>query len=241
MKPQLKLLSNIISESLWILPFIGFCIGYLCLQLFITDTTIQAPDLVGKNILEATRMSSLSKLNLQIIAEKEVTDAMPGTIIKQNPLPGKPIKSHQSIFIVITKQPAPLIAPQLIGKDYKEIERLTKDKSIKNRTYFLPSTYPKDFCFAQTPTTQQPLEAKKMMCYISSGTHHQYLFPDLTGINLREVVEFLQHYNISWDAYYKNQKITSSTQNNYTVKLQKPLAGTFVIPNNKLYVQLQVS
>ena len=135
-------LYNSKHNAMWLLPFLAFGIGYFCLQFFITEHTLQAPNLVGKDLLQATKISSDLKLNLRIIAEKEIADAQPGTIIKQNPLPGTSIKSHQSIFIVITKLPAPVIAPNFIGKNEPQIEKICKEKSIKNRIYLLPSSYP---------------------------------------------------------------------------------------------------
>jgi beta-lactam-binding protein with PASTA domain len=232
---------NSCLEIIWILPFIAFCIGYFSLQFFIADNIVQAPDLVGKDILHATKMSSIKKLNLRIIGEKEVADAIPGTIIKQNPLPHKLIKTHQSIFIVITKLPTPMVAPMFINKNQLQIEAICKEKNIKNRVYLLPANYPIGQCFAQIPSADQPLESKKMSSYISMGNPILYLFPDFTGIDLQEVLIFLEAYNISYDIFYKDQKISIPLKQNFTVLYQKPLAGTLVVPNNKLYVQLQVS
>lgn len=230
-----------IQQILWIFPFIAFCTGYICLQYFIADHILQTPDLVGKDILQATKTSSELKLNLRIIGEKEISDAIPGTIIKQNPLPHTLIKAHQSIFIVITKLPAPLIAPNFINKTQAQVEQTCKEKGLKNRIYFLPSHYPVGQCFAQMPLPDQILEAKKMSCYISSGNQNQYLFPDLSNIALEDVLQFLEQQNIAYDVFYKDQKLTPPYKSNFIVIYQKPLAGTLVTPSNKLYVQLQVS
>jgi len=55
-----------------------------------------------------------------------------------------------------------------------------------------------------------------------------------------DVIIFLKKYDIASDVYYKDQKMIPPYQHNFMVIDQKPLAGTFVQPNNKLYVQLQV-
>lgn len=225
----------------WTLPFLAFGIGYFCLQFFIIENIVKTPNLVGTDLLRATKISSDYKLNLRIIAEKEIIDAMPGTIIKQNPLPGTSIKSHQSIFIVITKLPAPITAPSFIAKTEQQIEKICKEKGIKNRYYFLPSYYPVGQCFAQMPAPEQILESKKMSFYISTGNQNQYLFPDFTNIALHDVVNFLQQQSIACDVYHKDQKIIPPYKQNFTVMYQKPLAGTLLSSNNKLYVQLQVS
>jgi beta-lactam-binding protein with PASTA domain len=237
---QLKQIIPGLNKIIWILPFIAFCLGYFCLQFFIAENIVKTPNFIGKDLLLATKISSDYKLNLRIIAEKEIADAIPGTIIKQNPLPGTSIKSHQSIFIVITKLPAPVIAPNFIGKNEPQIEKICKEKSIKNRIYLLPSSYPAGQCFAQMPCADQILETKKMNSYISTGNVNQYLFPDFTNTPLQDVINFLHQQNITFDVYHKDQKVTPPYKQNFVISYQKPLAGTLIVPSNKLYVQLQV-
>ena len=228
-------------KSLWILPFLAFGAGYFFLQFFIADNAVQAPALLGKNLLQATQICSDLKLNLRIIAEKEVADVQAGTIIKQKPLPTKSIKPHQSIFIVITKSPVPMKAPDFIKKNNAFIDTSCQELGIKNKTYLIETAHPKGECFGQIPSSGDSLELKKMSCYISAGNPAKYLFPNLINKPILDVLEFLKKYDIQCDVYYKDQKITSPYKQQLTVINQKPLAGTFVQPNNQLYVQLQVS
>jgi beta-lactam-binding protein with PASTA domain len=240
MKLVIKKIYTYAAEISYLFPFLAFCIGYLCLQFFITETVVQTPDLIGKDILQATKICSDLKLNLRIIAEKEINDAVPGTIIKQNPLQQTLIKAHQSIFIVVTKLADPIIAPTLIGKNMPQIEEICAKQKIKHRAYFLPSNVPAGQCFAQMPSELQILPAKKISSYISTGHENQYLFPDFSNIPLHEVLHFLQEKNISYDVFYKDQKLSAPYKKNYVVSYQKPLAGSLISLNNKLYVQLQV-
>ena len=240
MKQHLKKIYYSIAQISYVLPFLAFCTGYFCLQFFITDDTLQAPDLIGKDILQATKICSDLKLNLRIIAEKEMPDATPGTIITQNPLQQTLIKSHQSIFIVVTKLPDPIMAPTLIGKNIEQIEKICTEKGIKHRAYFLPSRLPAGHCFAQMPNDNQPLQAKKISSYIAAQAESLYLFPDFTNMQLHDVINFLQQQNISFDVFCKDQKIIAPYKKSYNISYQKPLAGSLITPSNKLYVQLQV-
>lgn len=241
MKIDLKNFVSSLSSLAWTLPFLAFCAGFFCLQFFLHDTIIQTPDLVGKDILQATQICSHLNVHLKIIAEKEVCDTKPGMIITQNPLPHKSIKSHQTIFIVITKNPEPILAPNFIQTSLETIEKTCSEKGIKNRNYFLPTHYPAGQCFAQLPSASTPLEAKKMSCYISTGNQEQCLFPDFTNYPILDVLEFLHHHDISCDIYYKDIKLNPPYPAHFKISYQKPLAGTLVIPNNKLYVQLKVT
>lgn len=240
MKLLIQKIYEFVTQFTFLFPFFAFCIGYVSLQFFITEQLVQTPNLIGKDILQATKLCSQLKLNLRIIAEKEMSDATPGTVITQNPLQQSYIKSHQSIFITITKLPEPILAPSITKKSIEDIEKICADKGIKNRLYILPSNLPYGQCFAQIPYENQPLVSKKMNAYISSGQENQYLFPDFSNLALHDVIAFLQDKNITFDVFYKDQKIIAHYKKNYTISYQKPLAGSLITLNNKLYVQLQV-
>jgi beta-lactam-binding protein with PASTA domain len=230
--------SDFFKKILWILPFLAFLSGYIFLQFFIQQETVICPNFIGKEILPANQIASSFKINLQIIAEKEVADLKPGTIIKQNPATGTSIKPHQSIFIVITKTPEIMQAPCLIGKNYETIEQLTQAKKIKNRSYFLPHSQPKGTCFAQIPNPGENLESKKIYTYISAGKTDPYLLPDFTDNTLDQVIPFLEQNYMSYTIFHKDQK--QSHKKNSVILNQKPLPGSLMIPNEKIHVQLQV-
>lgn len=231
----------IIKNFFWLLPFVAFCSGYFFLQFFLTDVAVKTPNLLGKNILQATQICSELKFNVRIIAEKEVADVPAGTIIKQKPLPHKFIKPHQSIFIVITQAPATIATPDFIKKNDVIIEKACQEIGIKNKTYLIESSYPKGECFCQMPLAGEPLPLKKTSCYISAGNPIKYIFPYLINTPIIDVIDFLKKYEISCDVYHKDQKITPPFNPQLIVINQKPLAGTFVQLNNQLNVQLQVA
>lgn len=232
--------SKYFYDFLWTAPFLTFILGYCFLQFFITDTTISTPQITGKTIYDATKISSLNKLNLRIIAEKEMTNMKPGIIIKQKPQAGKPIKANQSIFIVTTKQPPAMLAPNFIHKNTKEISTLCSQLNLKNRLYKIETEIPVDQCFGQIPQPQQELDGKKLTTYVSAGNNKPYLFPDLTGYSLKKVMPFLKKYDVCYEVYQKRSKLTEPYSPELIVQYQKPLAGSFVQPNNTLHVQLQV-
>jgi len=249
MESILKKIYIFLHNYLWIAPFFAFMFGYICLQFFMIDTIIQAPNLVGKNILQAVKISSSHKLNVRIITEKEVGDVVPGTIITQNPLPGTSIKAHQSIFIVITKLAVPILAPALINRNIDEIDLVCKEMGLKNKIYFLRSSDPKSQCIGQFPSPGQLIDSKKINTYVSLGNQTQYLFPDLTGAMIEDVIQFLKPYGIvpNYSEVVKNVSdkkpnwMLVHEKSNFIVVNQKPLAGTFVTPNNKLQVYLEIA
>ncbi|MGZ6254987.1 MAG: PASTA domain-containing protein [Candidatus Chromulinivorax sp.] len=230
----------IVNEIKWIFPFFAFIFGYLCLQFFIADNQTTVPALVGKNILEATKICSQAQINLRIIAEKETADTPAGTIIAQNPSPDKLIKKNQSIFITITQAPQPIIAPNFLEKNQEEIEQICKEKGLKSILHLVPSSYPSGKCFAQQPTANTPLTRKKISCYLAANQESYYIFPDFTDLPLQDVIHFLQHHAIAYDVYYKNQKIAAPFQAHLQVAHQKPLAGSTIQSMKNLYVQLQL-
>lgn len=230
------------KNIIYVLPFVGFCIGYIGLQFFIADQVIHTPDLVGKTMLEAVKICSKLKLNLRIVAEKEIADTIPGTIIIQNPGVHGCIKQHQSIFVTITTLPALTPAPHLINKKIAEIETMCIEQNIKPRYYPIPSQCLHEICIAQFPIAGTLLPGKKIHAYIAQKVEPLFLLPDFTGKSLDEVMVFLNKEHILYDIFYKHEKLIAPYQQKYIISYQKPLAGTLVNPfQSGLQLHLQVN
>ena len=113
-----------IKQYIWILPFAIFILGYYFLNLFISGPNIEAPNLIGKQANEALVIASNSSLSIKIIGEKEDPELQEGTILHQTPINQK-VKRNQSLYVLISKKPAPKTIPNLLNKT--EGERLFYD------------------------------------------------------------------------------------------------------------------
>ena len=199
------------------------------------------PHLVGKQVHEILPLITQHNLNIRLIDQKEEADLPEGIILNQTPTAGTAIKPNQPLFIVTTKKPSAIQAPQCVGIHIDELTQQLQTTDIHPRIYYVPHPYPEKTCFAQSPQCNEPLEKNRLLLYVSSGNNKPIIWPDFTGVSLQEVNEFLAAYHIEPHIINDSpHKHYSNAQ--YTITDQRPFAGTLLTldENKPLSVQLRI-
>jgi len=227
-----------IKNYLFLAPFLSFITGYCIMQqLFHTPETI-TPHCIGKQVHEILPLITQHKLNIRLIDQKEEADLPEGIILNQTPTAGTAIKANQPLFLVTTKKPIAIRAPQCIGVELNTITTQLQAANIHPRIYYVSHPYPENICFAQSPQAHESLEKNTIILYISSGNNKPIIWPDFTDIPLQEVIEFLNNYNIQ--PHIIND--TMHMNHEYKVTDQRPFAGTLLTldETKPLSVQLRI-
>jgi len=231
----------VIKQYFWILPFLSFLCGYQLLNYTTHVQEITVPSVVGLNLTDAIKIFSDHNINPRILTEKEEKDVAPGTILGQTPTPGHKIKIHQPIFLVVAKKAQSIICPTLLGKSETEVDKSLSHLHIRAKKYYLNSHYPQGNCIAQEPSSNSPLEDRKMTVYISAGNNKLLLFPHLKNSSIAEVKEFFEGYPITLKLTHTHPMPPEHQCNNSCIIVdQKPLPGTLIDLQKSLYVQLQL-
>lgn len=230
-----------VISFLWIVPFICFLGGYQLIRLFADHSTIEAPSVVGHHIHDAIKLLSTYHLNARILTEKEEPDFPEGIIISQSPPQGQKIKSHQSLFLVVTRKPAKPQAPRLYGLIYKDALSLAQNGSLKLKAYTLESSNPQGTCIAQNAQPQEDLTDGTLTAYFSEGTTPIRLFPNLKGKKLSEVQRFLKSYGIQTKISHQHLVDESHICSSCVAVEQRPLPGTLVNLKKNFVVHLTVA
>lgn len=239
---KFKIMTSIFQKYLLtFIPFICFILGYTICNILINNKSYPTPNLIGITLHEAVLQTSPFHINIQLAAEKECPGVAHGTIISQKPAPGRLIKPHQSIVVIICKLPATQRAPNLQGLTEVKAQEICTEHKIKLKTYPMEYLLPTGTCIGQTPQKEQEVFEKKITCYLATDQSNHYLMPNLINKPLFEVLEFLQKHNININVFLQNEKIFAPYPADMIVILQKPLPGTFVNLKNEVFVQLEVS
>ena len=231
-----------VKNYLWVLPFGSFLGGYLLMQHLMHIDTIKTPALVGKTIEQALGIISEHNLNVRLLAQKEEPDLPIGTILNQTPSAGQKIKPHQSIFLVVSTHPPVNSAPDVINISIDDITNLLADTNIRIRIYHLPSSYPCNHCFAQSPAPHEPLEHSQLLLYISAGNAKPIIWPNFTDKKVNTVTEFLDAHHIQSQIVHTTPHKQPHTCTTCQITEQRPLAGTLITLDDTkpLSVQLRV-
>jgi eukaryotic-like serine/threonine-protein kinase len=221
------------SIPLWLLPFGCFLLGYYTMSWVVGAQTVATPLLLGKRLQEVITLLSPYQLSVRIQKELEEPLLPEGTVISQYPAAGQKIKVRQAISIVLSRRPAPPIAPSFIGLKKEQLLAQAQDRGIEVQFYELESVYPMGQCIAHYPAPGNQLLHKAMVVYLSKGSSPLCLMPNLVGKDLGQVQEFLQLHSVQAHVF-------GTAQNEGIVLSQKPLPGTVIDNTHPPLVQLTV-
>jgi len=222
----------------WIFPFLSFISGYYCLHTLYTVPELVTPNVVGKQLPEAVKVLSDYNLNTRLLAIKEDSDLPDYTIVSQTPRQDAKIKAHQSVFLVLTRQPEKPLAPPFIGESAANIQESVRKANIHCKLYWIKSPHPAGHCIAQFPLPKEPLENNFLICYISTGNKKAVLWPDFRGKTLASVKEFLDEHAITPEIQGVPGK-----KGEPLVTDQRPLPGSIINlhADEKPAIQLHIS
>ena len=230
------------KNSFWIIPFLSFWCGYQLLSFFLSSPHVEAPEVIGKSLPDVLQILSHIPLNPRILQQKEIPDIPEGVVLSQQPMPGQKMRSHASLFLVISKKPTAAVAPIVHGKMEQEIQEILQQQNLRFKTFYLPSDLPRGTCIGQIPPAGLPVDDRKLTVYISAGNQQPLMFPELRGINVEEICRFFNEQGI------KSPHIvhTSAVSMNHTcahciVVEQKPLAWSLVDIDHFPAIHLKVS
>jgi beta-lactam-binding protein with PASTA domain len=210
---------------------------------YASPESIHAPDVIGHHIHDAIRILSRHNLNVRILAEKQEADIQEGIVVNQSPDKDCKVKSHQSVYLVVTCKPEKKKAPDLVLKSERDAHMYAEKEGIRLNVSFVESLYPEGSCIAQSIPAGEPLDDNAMSIYVSQGTQSTVIFPSLKGISLYEALTFLQKHNMSYKVFHKLShsyidKKDMRMYDDYIVADHKPLKGSLIKKNKGQRVQL---
>ena len=242
-----------LTPYLWLLPFLGFLLGYQLLYFLQPKTVMPAPNLVGEPLATAVKTLATQQLNLRVSAEQTDPGLPDQVIISQKPYAGQAIKANQTVYVVLSRQPQPATAPSLIGKTLEQLPAELAPLGLKPVTYQVPSSQPVDTCIAQQPEPDSTTHKNQVLAYLSAGTPQPVLMPDLRQLNLATVCEFLTQYQVPYTivnlpapiadpaALASAHQTEISALQDYQVIDQRPVAGTLLPQLHAVTVKLKVA
>jgi serine/threonine-protein kinase len=233
-------LSVDLKKWLWVLPFLVCAIGYLIPAYILQEKSFPAPNLMGKTIEQAVILFAQHNLNPRIVGYKEEADLPAGTILNQTPQAGQYIKSNQSLFLVLSQKPPTPHAPSCINKNVTDIRALLHSASIRHTIHYVPSSYKKGYCVAQSPKQGEALTEKPFIVYIANDTNEPIVWPNFIGQRIEDTRDFLAMHAIKPEIVHTKNSGPSHQCHNCIITDQRPAPGTLINLSADMHVQLAV-
>lgn len=226
------------TTFLWLAPFITFILSFVGLHFFIQTPSFKTPSLIGLTITESAQLLGQYQVSIQVVQHKIDADLPDGTVIKQHPTPGQRVKAHQTVYCTVSQRPPLMTAPAYVGMQRADVEAEAATCKIPVVFHELESSLPTNTVFAQIPRSGQPLDNRKLVCYVSAAKDKQLIFPDITDRTVKEVQEFFAHANHTVAVFHTWPQEEDHTCDDCIVTDQRPLAGSFIEPNKPLSIQI---
>ena len=185
---------------------VGVISAFAVIALLLRQEEIRVPDLTGQDIVTVVEM--VGQLGLQLkVDRREPSQTVPrDAVISQAPPPGTGIKKGRALRVVVSQGPSELLAPGLIGEQYRKAEILLR----QGGPFFLDiarvwsDAIERDVVIAQDPPAGTPIEkGGRVSLLVSLGKKgRMYVTPRLLGKKAEEAVRLvdrmgLQHRVIS--------------------------------------------
>lgn len=187
--------------------------------------TVTVPELTGKTQVEAA--GELIALGLEPIYKEEASkDATPGTVIRQNPTPGKEVAAGSKVTLVVATTSNVVKVPLLTGRNQDAAIAILEGLKLDYKVEMIDSTLTGGTVVNQDPPEGEEVEPGTVVTlYISNAPLPTTVkVPAVVGLTRAQAIAKLETYQL--EAYIVTQETPDYPPNQ--VIEQDPTAGVEV-------------
>jgi serine/threonine-protein kinase len=189
---------KILNIALYGLVFFNlfFITAIIAYQVTIHGEMSTVPDLKGKTFEEGRTELKSKKLIIIHNGSRLHDRYEKGMIISQDPAPGKKIKLHQEVKVILSAEKEKVIVPRLRGRSFQLISSTLNETGLKKGrgSHVYTRRYSAGRIIAQSPVPGEIIpKGTRISFLVSEGDkERKYLMPDLIGRNADKVIAYLK-------------------------------------------------
>jgi len=207
---------------------VGVVSAFAVIALLLRQEEVRVPDLTGQDIV--TIIDVVRQQGLQLTVDRrEPSQTVPrDTVISQSPPPGTGLKKGRAVRVVVSQGPSQLLAPKLVGEQYRKAELLLRQGGLLSfdvaRVW--SDTVERDKVIAQDPPAGTPLEKSgRVSLLVSIGKKGKlYVTPSLVGKKPEEAARMVDRMGLQHHIITRGTD-TMQSLGDRIVTAQKPIAG----------------
>jgi eukaryotic-like serine/threonine-protein kinase len=193
------------------------------------EDTIKVPELIGKSLTDAEGIVAQNDLKVAKVTEQSSTEYPEGTVINQEPKPGKEVKAGRGIYLTVSKGASGSNVPNVTGISQREARMALMNAGFRvgNISYSPSDLYGSDTVISQSirgNTGADPGSSIDLI--ISKGAEMQVQVPNLMHSDFADVAGMLEESGLILGKVEKKDGNGTFMAN--TVVSQKPEAGALV-------------
>jgi len=209
---------------IFILASAAFLSAITAMRFAIHGREVTMPNLVGKDVAEASRILRSKGLILRV-ADRVYSDVPINQVVRQTPTPGMLMKVSQQAHVVLSLGQRQLEIPPLEGNTLRvsRIELLRAGLQVGEVSAITLPDKPTDTVLLQNPKPGHGAATPKVDVLVSAAAREpSYVMPFLIGLSEIEAQHRLDQANL----HRKINYVTAPQWPHATVIDQSPLAGT---------------
>ena len=160
---------------------------YMAMKIEMRSTEVAVPDLAGLSFEEASEVTSLLELHLEVADHRHDPSVASGKVLQQEPGPGASVRRGRRVKLVMSLGGRVLEVPDLTGKAARAVSfELQRDGFTPgDQAWAHTREVSTDRVMAQTPLSESPaVPGTRVHRLISKGTRAPvYVMPDLVGLS----------------------------------------------------------
>lgn len=200
---------------------------------------VRVPNVISKDIVEATKVIEAQGLYVQISGEYYNKDIPEGKIISQLPYPQSQVKEGRRIYLTVSKGRETLRMPSLWGMTLREarIKLMKSGLELADIDYSHNDSAKANVIFSQSIRSETPVSSgQKVNVTISLGPEVVYItMPDLIGLPLETGEQKLMEAGLVLGMI---STVKSETFMPNTVVEQLPPAGDSVATGTRINITI---
>jgi serine/threonine-protein kinase len=207
---------------------VGVISAFAVIGLLLRQEEVRVPDLTGQDIVSVIEVVGQHGLQLKV-DRREPSQTVPrDAVISQVPPPGTGIKKGRSLRVVVSQGPSELLAPRLVGEQYRKAEIILRQGGIVflDIARIWSDAIERDVVIAQDPPAGTPIEkGGRVSLLVSLGKKGRlYVTPKLLGKIAEEAVRLVDRMGLQHRVISRSS--TSSPQGSDRIIVsQKPHPG----------------
>ena len=203
---------------------LAFLWAFLSFGNFWSNSTVDVPNVVGKQLSVATRL--LEERHLRV-SSSEVTnsDVPAGQVISQSPEPGESVKEQRMVHLVVSKGAGDITIPDLQGMSFDQAREKLKALGLSIGKISYESDSSKDDGVVISQGLQAGGKASKgatVDITINQTKSTMVEIPNVVGMTIKEAKEALGNLGLSIS------KISGSNEDSAVVTAVSPAPGSSV-------------
>lgn len=203
---------------------LAFLWAFLSFGNFWSNSTVDVPNVVGKQLSVATRL--LEERHLRV-SSSEVTnsDVPAGQVISQSPEPGETVKEQRMVHLVVSKGAGDITIPDLQGMSFDQAREKLKALGLSIGKISYTSDTSKDDGVVISQGLQAGGKASKgatVDITINQTKSTMVEIPNVVGMTIKEAKEALGNLGLSIS------KISGSNEDTAVVSAVSPAPGSTV-------------